>query len=272
VPPMKRVMVFIGISLICSISNTWADFSLSFDSADPAWAVDRYSPAGFTNVTFDGDSRLQMTISPADSAANRPAVYNSTFYNTQGYQHPADITGTWSIMAQTYVGLDSLSGPNLRRTDVWASTGLNGTETGADYFILGYYRMDPSDPYNASSPGITSGWRVFDDNTGWVNLSLSLTAGWHDVTIAYDATLNLASYMIDGQSVYTETPGGDYAYHLRNVNLEAFNFGQDSPYNVYWDNLQSDNSLPPAMLPEPTGWSMGLVGMAMCVLMTTRKR
>lgn len=264
-------MVFIGISLVCSISNTRADFSLNFNSTDPSWVVDRYAPAGFTNVVFDGDSRLQITISPADSAANRPLAYNSSFYNTQGYQHPADVTGTWSIMAQTYVGLDALSGPNLRRTDVWASTGLTGTENGADYFILGYYRMDANDPFNASSPNITSGWRVFDDNIGWVNLSLSLTGGWHDVGITYDATLNLASYTIDGQNVYSETPGGDYAYHLRNVNLEAYNFGQSTPYDVYWDDLQTVNDLPPSSVPEPTPWGMGLLGVTMCIFMT-RKR
>jgi hypothetical protein len=70
-----------------------AQFVDTFSSIDPAWIVNRYAPAGFASVIFDGDSRLQLTIDQSGSTANRGVTFSSPFYNTQGLQRPGGITG-----------------------------------------------------------------------------------------------------------------------------------------------------------------------------------
>src|SRR5262245_20251218 len=117
-PPMS-FRLLLGVFLAGStIINIKADVFDSFTSLDQLWVTDRYEPAGFTNVVFDGDSRLRITISDLDSAANRPAAYSGAFYNTQGRQHVVDVTGDWTVSAQSYIGSDAISGANLRRSDI----------------------------------------------------------------------------------------------------------------------------------------------------------
>jgi hypothetical protein len=260
-----RRFVLPGMMLAAALTAR-ADFTDNFSSLDPAWIPDRYAPAGFNSTMFDGDYRLGVTISPQDSAANRPSSYSDPFYNTQGRQRSVDVTGAWwSLTAQTYVGADTLSGNGLRRTDLWASTGQNGNENTADYFIIGTYHFDPADALNGNSPNITSGWRVFNDMTGWVYLASPLTLGWHGVGVYYDAASNQATYTIDGNVVYTVEPSGGYADHLRTVDVQAYNFGQAAGYTAYWDNVQVQ-SPPLQAVPEPASLSFAIMGFVACLI------
>lgn len=71
--------------------------------APNTWYTDRYAPAGFdSGVAFDGRQVLEVDISAADSANNRPGAYSSAFYNTQGRK--LDLAeGTTSMSIELYI-------------------------------------------------------------------------------------------------------------------------------------------------------------------------
>jgi len=63
----------------------WAQFTDTFSTLAPAWTANRYDPAGFESVVFDGDSRLRLTIDGADSAGIQQCVL----------QHPGTRARDW---------------------------------------------------------------------------------------------------------------------------------------------------------------------------------
>jgi hypothetical protein len=190
----KFRMLLATLSVACCLplsSVSAAVFSDDFTGGvDPAWTTDRYEPAGFASVPFLGDDRLQISISDAQSSANRPVGQSSSFYNTQGRNAAVGSVAEWSVSADVYVSSDMTSGANLRRTDLWARTGDIGTEVGAAYPIIGLRRFDPADPFNAGASNISSVWRVWDADTanGWVDLADSVAAGWNNLKMVGDSS------------------------------------------------------------------------------------
>ncbi len=227
-----------------------ADLVDAFDTIDPAWVTDRYAPAGFDSVMFDGDNRLMVSISDADSAANRPSGYSSTFYNTQGRQRPMTSAPQWCVIGQVYVSADMISGNNLRRTGLWARTGQVGTETGADYFMIDIKRFDDADAFNPAAANITSTWRVWDSDTGWEVVSAPLTVGWHDLRITSTGTE--VQYYIDNVLVNTDDAINTTYPNLTTIFINSYNFGAGD-YQVYWDNVGSSCTwAPPSPEEEAT--------------------
>ena len=221
---------------------------------NPGWITDRYEPAGFSSV----GGRLEIDISDADSAANRPAGYSSIFYNTQGRQREALVSGLWTLSGEIEVGSD-VTGNNLRRADLWGRTGAVGTETDAEYFILGYRNFDPLDPFNSSSASIGSAWRVWDGDTvnGWVDIGTSVTAGWHDVSISYTGSSIL--YQLDGVPVYTDTTLGTLTADFTTAYAQAYNFDAGD-YTARFDNINV--SVPEAGATSPLlATGLGFIGL-----------
>lgn len=241
-----------------------AQFTDSFGTIDPAWIANRYAPGGFTTVVFDGDSRLRLTIDQADSSANRPLVFSSSFYNIQGEQRPGNITGLWSLSAAVYVSsaFDTATG-ELVRTGLWGHTGT--TPSGGDYMILGFTNASPTDPLNAAAPDRAFRFRVFDGNFGDY-VDLGVPAGftfdaWH--TLSGTSTGNTFEYRIDGQLVYTmATSAGE---DLLSAMVQGYNFGQAGGYSVYWDNVAA------TAIPEP-GVTAAVTALAALGLAAWRRR
>ncbi|HTB63670.1 MAG TPA: hypothetical protein VK737_08775 [Opitutales bacterium] len=235
----------------------------TFDTISPDWVLNRYAPAGFNSVFFDGDNRLQLTIDEADSAANRPDGANDgfdftgAFYNTQGEMRFANITGNgdWSLSAEAYISssFDTTTG-EIIRSDLWGQTGTD--PNGGDFPIIGFTNASPTDMFNAAASDRAFTFRVFDDNLGWVDLVMPTNFSfdaWHTLAITYSN--NLYGFYLDGSEVYTEstTQGDDL---IRGM-IQGYNFGQAGSYSVDWDNV--------AAIPEPatTALAGGLVVLAL---------
>jgi hypothetical protein len=186
-----------------------------------AWYVDRYAPAGFTKATFDGDKRLKLSISSADSLANRPLAYQSTFYNTQGRDY--DLPQTTSVVtADLYVGSD-WEGAS-RRADLWANA-VDGSSGIVGFPILGF------------TSG--TGFRVWD-NLGWhvAGYPTGFAYGrWY--TLRMELTADSMKYYVDDQLMYTTAFADDTdlatSVGMNDVKLQAYNYGES--YDIYFDNI-----------------------------------
>jgi MYXO-CTERM domain-containing protein len=225
--------------------------------------------SGFSSVNFDGDNRLRIDISAADSYQNRPGAFQSNFYNTQGKQRAANNASPWEVSGDLYISNDMLSGQNLRRTDLWARDN-NPVENNSKYPIFGVIRNDGvGDPFDPSGT-LTTRWRVWDDETanGWVDLGDAVTAGWHHLSIA--ATGTAFEYRLDDNLVYTDSTASQAGFEaLQTVFVEAYSFGDvthatTDNYSVYWDNITA------GPVPEPA--SMTVLGLGALALIRRRRQ
>ncbi|HWA83749.1 MAG TPA: PEP-CTERM sorting domain-containing protein, partial [Fimbriimonadaceae bacterium] len=166
-----------------------------------------------------------------------------------------------------YISNDMLDGANLRRTDLWARDS-NTDENSARYPIIGVVRNDANDPFNASG-SLTTRYRVWDDNTsnGWVDLGTAVTAGWHHLSIVGTGTT--FEYSIDGNNVYSESPGSASGFDaLQTVFVQAYSFGDathtgNGGYSVYWDNISAQP------VPEPA--TLAVIGLGLLGVIRRRK-
>lgn len=216
-----------------------AQFVSTFDAVGSAWTVNRYAPAGFNSVSFLGDNRLQLTISSADSAANRLLVNSSSFYDIQGREHAVSLPNRWTLSSQLYVA----SAFNTT-TGTLASGGVWGV-TGAAYMTFGFTNESPSDAFNAAAVDRTFRFRVANVTTGaWIDLSLPngfTFDAWH--TISATSTGSAFEYHLDGQLVATQSVTGNTA--LTSIQFQGYNYGQAGSYSAFWDNVSA------TAIPEP---------------------
>ena len=221
-----------------------AQFVDTFATIDPVWVANRYAPAGFSSVSFDGDSRLQLTIDPSGSTANRDFTYSDPFYNLQGMQRPGDIAGLWSLSAEVFVSsaFNTATGA-LARGELWGHSGT--TPEGGAYMILGFTNASPTDPLNASAVDRAFRFRAFDVNTGsWFDLGVPggfVFDAWH--TLSGASTGSAFEFRIDGVLVQTVATSAGAA--LLSAMVQGYNFGQAGSYSVRWDNVSA------SAIPEP---------------------
>jgi len=234
------------LSLVVLPRHAVAQFTDTFDTIDPAWVTNRYPPAGFASVFYDGDNRLQLTIAQSGSTASRPAQYSDPFYNIQGRQRDGGITGQWTLSAQVYVSSDfnTTTGP-LVRSALWGHSGT--TPEGGAYMILGFTNASPTDPLNPNPAANDRAFRfrVFDVNFGdWIDLGVPdgfTFDTWH--MLSGTSTGTAFEYRIDGVLVQTlaTADGAD----LLSAMVQGYNFGQTDSYSIYWDNVTA------SAVPEP---------------------
>jgi hypothetical protein len=230
-------------------------FSDDFSFLDPAWVTDRYEPAGFTSAFFDGDYRLKIDISYAQSSSVRPYPYNVPKYDVQGRRRAAAVNAPWLVSGKVYISEAMLNGNERWETELWARTGVTGTETGAKYHIFQVSRRDPS-------PLAPPVYRV-QSNVGWVQLSEPVTGGWHTLSIL--ATGSSKVYSVDGKVIYTDPSWNPFFPNLTTVFVQAYNFTGN--YSVYWDDVSA------SPIPEPMFLQMGaLVGFSGLGLLRMRRK
>jgi hypothetical protein len=269
-PHMKVLprAVVLSLGALSATVALQAQFVDTFDSINPAWTTDRFEPAGFQSVSFLGDNRLQITVDSADFAGP------NSFYDTEGRQRPSGLLSpVWTVSADLYVGANFVptTGSALMRTDLWTRDN-NGTESLAQYPILGLTNASPTDALNADALDRSLRFRAWDEDSvnGWVDLTVPggiTTDAWHNLAIT--STGSAFEFRVDGNLLYTDSTYSDVgAEKLQTVFLEAYNFGQLAndetiSYNVYWDNLQA--------IPEP-GTYAAVLGIISLGIVAFRRR
>ncbi len=247
-------------------------FSLSDSVPSDGWNVDRYAQASFAEGSVGGQNTYESTISSADSLNNRPAPYQSTFYNTQGYSRSvAGTPGNWSLSGSLYVTSDMLAGTYAPlSTELWAETGNN-----SGYYIMGFLSGMSARSFGATAT-VGSQVGVFDDTTGlWSYFSTAaMSAGWNTFNISYNSSTASVNYSVDNNVVTTQgstiTSQDPSANNLTTALVESYNFygnGSAPATGSYTVNWQA------APVPEPTTMALaGLGGLASLVFLHRRRK
>lgn len=208
--------------------------------------TDRYAPFLFESEYFDGDFRLHQQVNVADSAANRPPAYSSTFYNTQGRKFDVNSGVGSSVSMDLYIGSDWTT--NDRRADLWLTTFDNANNI-SGFPILGFANI-------AGGPFAGGAFRVFTQDTDqnpsngytadWVSLGLPsgfATDKWYTLRVTLYGSAYLFEVLDNGTPVLSYVDNvTEGSVLIGNTIIQAYNFG--STYDVYWDNLQIAGQYP----------------------------
>jgi len=210
-----------------------------------SWVVDRYAPQEFNVV----GSNISMGLRSAGFQANRPAPFNSGFYNYQGMATSPNWTDTIagsSVSVEMYVNNSWNDGV---RAGMW-TTMSNGNLT---YPIIEYTKGTST--AGVVGPSEFTGFRWWQSGIGWTQINAAVsTDKWYRMTIGltnsvvtFDITDVAAS-----TSIFSSTVGNLGAQKIDNVILNAHNQGVAGEYNVEYRNF--------AVIPGPG--AAALVGMA----------
>lgn len=218
-----------------------------------SWVTDRYAPCQFSlaNGVQGRNNVLQTSVCNADDQANRPAAYNSTFYNTQGRQIAIDGVNA-AVPASQKLSLDLFVDQSWATnalgnvsTGLWARLNQVATDNEADawYPIIGFS--------NISGTGT---FRFFDSNVGYVDLGAAVNYGaWNTLSMTF--TGNQYEAFVNGVSQYTET-GDVGADRLTTAFVNTSNYGPNNngtgEYTANWSNT-------PAVTPTPEPASLALL-------------
>lgn len=235
---MKYLTAVLALGLVAAMGAGALGDTLTFDTspvlsntqAAGVWYTDRYAPAAFESVVFDGDSRLRHGIAAAD-------LQGSAFYNTQGRKYDTNLVGAvQEFSIDMYVGSDW--GTATRYAGLWA-TGFDASNAVSAYPILAYRNAEGDSAGFYTYDYLLGGWtkETTDTDFGqWYNLRFVLTVGTG------------VEYFVNGVSVRTFADPDTLS--LGNVILNAKNYGQD--YDVYWDNFNG------SVVPLPAAAWQGL--------------
>ncbi len=254
---MRRIFSAAIIAATVGMAGATASASsVNFDFSNPvplaatqtagAWYTDRYAPGEFDSFNFNGEQVLRHGIREADSQANRPSQFSSTFYNYQGRKYDLGYTGA-SVSLSIDLWVDASWENADRNAGIWA-TGTNADGNISAYPIMAY-RANGISTFDY----INGGWQPAvsfssGDFGAWVNLSFTLTPG---VGI---------EYFVNGTSIGTFADAATTT--IDNVILNGYNFGES--YDIYWDNFQAQ------VIPLPSGVLMGLAGLGIVAIRRRR--
>ena len=247
---MKRVtLLFVLILSLLAISAQGANIVPDFGAVPTDWVTDRYQPHSFADVgPYAGKNPvLGIEINGAEAYNNRPAPYQSTFYNTQGMQFSVLGGVGDSMFSNLFIPTEWRDENNgSRRTDMWGV--MTDGSSVSDYPIIGF-----------TNYGGTATFRVWDD-VAWVDLSNTILFGaWNELGMVF--TGGSYEYYINGVLAYIDnSTNGSTGFQA--LIMQAYNFAGDPSvanaitsdgrgnYNAYWSNTGGSG------VPEPGTYAM----------------
>jgi hypothetical protein len=279
--PLSLTGALVAIGLITC--NPLAHANVTFDGSSTAgWTTDRYSPSSFTSGTApDSTTAFATTISSADSSANRPSGYSSSFYNTQGVKtYVSGSIGNWAVSESLYVTADMLTGTGSPlSSEIWAGTSADSSSQGGFYVMGLVSGMSARDA--SASPTSSSQIGVFDDITGnWSYFSTAgLSVGWNQFSITYDGSS--VNYSVNGNLITSQgssiTSQDPYVNSLTTLYLEDYNayglgdFPDQGGYTIYRKDVTATFS----PVPEPSTYAAAglmLLPLGAALLKTIRRK
>ncbi len=233
------VAILIGVAAASSHFTSPDPFTATELSTN--WEADRTFPTGgVTSVTaFSRDDVARIGIDSEDTASGG-------FYRTEGIKTlGADNFGT-AVEVDLYID------PDWEDTAVRAGFWVVGDESGARTANFGVVEFVNSENCAAEEDCSThptnrpdhEGFRIFDGETGWTNLSTAVEYGeWVTLGIELDTVAGEYIYYINGEEVGTASGGGSF---IRELFLNSYNYGNDN-----FPTLNSDS--------YAAHWHVGLV-------------
>lgn len=241
-------MGLIGSAALLTSTAQATELMPNYTGAPSGWFVDRYAPGGFADIgMYKGRSHvLGISIGPNGNLANRPAAYQSTFYNTQGEGHAISGGAGDSLSALLYIPTSwSNPGNGYARTDMWGFS-TDGVNPG--YPIIGFTN------YNTAASDGFIGFRIWDDQNGiWDELATTVNYGaWNKLSFTFDGS-NFNYYINDALVDVLPAAPGTLAF--TEVAMQAYNFADPSlyaggippqafvPYTAYWSAVPEPSTL-----------------------------
>ncbi len=255
---ISTLVFFASISLCPLGGRAFADIYETFDDpillappdAPGAWYRDRFVPAGFeSQVYFDGDYRLRLSVSSADGTDNRPPQFQTAFYDVQGRK--LDL-GTGAIFASVdlYVP-EEWETTGRRMAGFWSTAFADGVTNVASAFTVFEFTSDNDNPR----------FRAFDPSVGYVDMGLPTGFSYNSW---YRLNLEISNenftYSVGDLSREFGALGSDY---IGNVMLQGYNTKEGVDYVIHWDNLI-------ATVPEPS--TFVYLGLSIVSILAARRR
>lgn len=249
---LTRTLTISGVLALTAGATYAADVTTNFDGAPAgAWVTDRFQPHAFADVgVFAGRNNvLAIEINEAEGFPSRPPAFQSSFYNTQGMQHPVAGGAGDFIAADLYIPSDwgDASKGNVR-SDLWGVLTDGAVVPSLYYPIIGF-----------TNYGGTPRLRAWDGDVGWQDL---VTPVAYDTWTAFSIKLTASAFefAINGTVVFTDaTIGGTNAFSA--LIMQAYNFHGDPAltnakgrdYVAHWSNAQA--------VPEPSSYALMALGL-----------
>lgn len=184
---------------------------------DTNWEADRQFPSGgvLSESDFGRDNVAELSI---DSGAPD----QNTFRRTEGLKTPA---GNFGQAVQIDLYIDPDWADTATRAGFWV-VGDDGAGARDNIFgIIEFVNLELSTSGD-SAQGDHEGWRMWDSNVGWVNLTTAFTYGeWVTLSIMLDTTLGQYTYAVDGENVGTVVGGNHF---IRELFINSYNYGLDT--------------------------------------------
>ena len=254
---MKYLIAAVAaFALVGSAHAGTNDFDQAGDTAGAT--VDRYAPATFqSGVAYAGHGgTLVEGTSAADGLNNRPAPYQSTFYNTQGYQLATD-AGTTSMSIELYFPASWTGAADGRYAGFWGVAYDAAMSPGpyiSAYPIVEAYRVGGVDSFR--------GW----NNAGggsWIDMGPA-TYGWNTLSINLNTGTDQFQYQVNGGSTLLTSAEGSKT--IKAAILQVYNTTEGVSYEAHWDNLTTGS------VPEPATWAMMIAGFGLAGAALRRRR
>ena len=212
-----------------------------------AWYPDRFPPNGFVGgqTAFGRPGVIVETISSADANGNRPAGFNTGFYDYQGriYNLPGGTTYVTMdlYVPATYASLNQQDPPPANPANfgsvasLWG-TAVDATNTPVGNPIIGFNNLGTNNGNTGSA-----GFQVFDSTNGWTNVpGFTGYDQWYQLSYALSG--GHFAYYVNGVLVYTDTtPALATAVSISNEILQGYNGGTATAvtYTIDWSPVQN---------------------------------